>query len=176
MNQAAFRLLGVPDKTKLDTLISNLHTPFTAEILKAFSNFQTISEIAITLTELNKSLELLVSAQAVDLENTELKQQIYIILIRDNTMQRELEQIRSRRSKLIAMGELASRVAHEIRNPLNGISVLAQRIQKEFKPAQEQTEFKRMTQSIRSESDRINEIIEAFLQYARTPDLKMKHT
>ena len=37
-----------------------------------------------------------------------------------------------RRDRLAAMGELASTVAHEVRNPLNAIAMSAQRLQREF--------------------------------------------
>ena len=37
-----------------------------------------------------------------------------------------------RRDRLSAMGELASTVAHEVRNPLNAIAMSAQRLRREF--------------------------------------------
>ncbi len=55
-------------------------------------------------------------------------------VIKDLTEQRRLEEQMHRREKLLAMGELASGVAHEIRNPLNAISMIAQRFEKEFVP------------------------------------------
>ncbi len=99
---------------------------------------------------------------------------LFLIIIRDFTTQKELETIRSRRSKLLAMGELASRVAHEIRNPLNGIAMLAQRLQKEFTPTEQQDEYKKMTGAIRQETRRINEIVQSFLLYAKTPKMSFE--
>jgi len=56
----------------------------------------------------------------------------FIIVINDLTESRRLEEESKRREKLSAMGELASGVAHEIRNPINAIGMIAQRLDKEF--------------------------------------------
>jgi signal transduction histidine kinase len=116
---------------------------------------------------------ILVSSGAFPFSHDGQEDLIYLILLRDYTSQKELEDLRQRRSKLLAIGQLASRVAHEIRNPLNGIGVLAQRIRKEFRPEEDISEFDDMTDSIREETSRINAIIETFLAYAKTPDLKL---
>ena len=173
-NHAAAKRLEVSVEKATGKKITELNTTLSAETMHSFSTFKTLNEIPEQIQNGSSKYELLISANAVHIKEEEGNQQIYIILLRDNTLQRELEDFRNRKSKLQAMGSLASRVAHEIRNPLNGIAMLAQRIQKEFKPPNETEEFERMTQSIRSESGRINEIIEAFLFYARSPELKIK--
>ena len=70
------------------------------------------------------------------------------------------------------MGELASGVAHEIRNPINAIGMIAQRLNKEFKPASNSSEYSDITRLLRNEVDRINKIITQFLSYARPIELK----
>ena len=42
------------------------------------------------------------------------------------------EEALRRRDRLAAMGELASTVAHEVRNPLNAVGMTAQRLKREF--------------------------------------------
>ncbi len=173
-NLAAAKRLEISVEEAKGKKITDLNTTLSAETIRSFSAFKTLNEVPEQIQSGSSKYELLISANAVHIKEEEGNQPIYIILLRDNTLQRELEDFRNRKSKLQAMGGLASRVAHEIRNPLNGIAVLAQRIQKEFKPQTEVEEFQRMTQSIRSESGRINEIIEAFLFYARSPELKIQ--
>jgi len=71
-----------------------------------------------------------------------------------------------RKEKLTAMGELAAGVAHEVRNPLNAISMSVQRLGKslELEPASKE---QKMISTIRNEINRIGEIIQQFLSFAR---------
>ena len=82
-------------------------------------------------------------------------------------VQRELQ----RTEKLIAMGELASGVAHEIRNPLNAIAMIAQRFSMEFVPRRGAAEYRALTGVLRTEAQRVNAIITHFLRFARPPRL-----
>lgn len=88
----------------------------------------------------------------------------------------ELEaQIRST-EELSAMGQLAAGVAHEIKNPLNAISLVVQRLEKEFvQPDQEtQREYEKFTRIVRSEIARVNQIIGQFLLIARPLATKLE--
>jgi signal transduction histidine kinase len=83
-----------------------------------------------------------------------------------------LENDKAISSRLVAMGELASGVAHEIRNPLNAIRVIIQRLQREFIPQTDKNEYNELTDIIRKETDRINGTIEQFLNFARPQVLR----
>jgi signal transduction histidine kinase len=85
-------------------------------------------------------------------------------------VQREL----LRTEKLTALGELASGVAHEIRNPLNAIAMIAQRFQQEFTPSSDAAEYHTLTTVLRTEAERVNGIIVNFLRYARPPRLRLE--
>ena len=98
----------------------------------------------------------------------------FIIVINDVTEARKLEEESKRKEKLSAMGELASGVAHEIRNPINAIGMIAQRLDKEFKVESEEEEFHSITSLLRSEVTRINKIITQFLSYAKPLSLQIK--
>lgn len=87
-----------------------------------------------------------------------------------------LEEERARRERSFALGELASGVAHEIRNPLNAIHVVAQRLDREFTPTQGEPEYRQLTGTVRGEVGRINRIVEQFLGYARPPALDPRPT
>ena len=82
-----------------------------------------------------------------------------------------LEADKALSAKLVAMGELAGGVAHEIRNPLNAISVIIQRLEREFKPQSDEAEYKELTAIIRKETDKINDSVKNFLTLARPPVL-----
>jgi len=69
-----------------------------------------------------------------------------------------------RNARLVAMGELAAHVAHEIRNPLNTIQLTAQQMARE--PGLAET-FHTLADDIRAESQRIEMIVRQFLDFAR---------
>jgi len=93
--------------------------------------------------------------------------QNYIIVIKDITSIKQLQEQSRRNEKLTAMGELASGVAHEIRNPINVIGMVAQRLLKEFNPDENREEYLSITSLLKDEVTRINKIITQFLQFAK---------
>jgi PAS domain S-box-containing protein len=98
----------------------------------------------------------------------------FTVVIKDLTETKRLEEDAKRNEKLSAMGELASGVAHEIRNPINAIGMIAQRLNKEFIPTSSQTEYNDITQLLRTEVSRVNKIITQFLNYAKPIELNLK--
>jgi signal transduction histidine kinase len=76
-----------------------------------------------------------------------------------------------RRDRLAAMGELASTVAHEIRNPLNAIAMSAQRLDAETFSGPDADEGRSLVGIIQRESARIDTRIQQFLAFARPPAL-----
>lgn len=89
---------------------------------------------------------------------------------------REMEERIRLKEELSAMGQLAAGVAHEIKNPLNAISLVVQRLQQEFKwpILEEQKEYERFTQIVRNEIARVNTIIGQFLMMAKPPEIKLE--
>lgn len=89
-----------------------------------------------------------------------------VIVFRDLTEIKELESRARRSERLSAVGELAAGIAHEIRNPLasirGSIEVLKERGM--FNSKDEE-----LVKVILKESDRLNQIIQGFLDYVRTP-------
>ncbi len=90
-----------------------------------------------------------------------------IVVVYDITRLKEFERKSTRRERLSEMGNLAAGVAHEIRNPLNTISIAAQRLSSEFATGRDSDEYLSITNQIKSEIKRLNEIISKFLTLAR---------
>jgi len=89
----------------------------------------------------------------------------------------EMERRIEKAERLSALGQLAAGVAHEIRNPLNAISMASQRLKREFIPADGSKieEFQTITGIIRDEIRRLNGIIEEFLTFSKSRRLEMQN-
>lgn len=77
-----------------------------------------------------------------------------------------------------AWGEVARRLAHEIKNPLTPIRLSAERLQHRLKPNLDEESAKlldRMSNTIVNQVDSMKTMVDAFSEYARTPELKLKN-
>ena len=81
-----------------------------------------------------------------------------------------------RAQQAMAWGEVARRIAHEIKNPLTPIKLSTQRLRKKF--AQGSADFSRVfdecTQTIVQEVDGLKALVDEFSQYARMPSSRAR--
>lgn len=87
---------------------------------------------------------------------------------------RSLEEEIHRNERLSELGNLAATVAHEIRNPLNSISMGMQRLKAEFTPVQDAGEYAHFLTLMQDEVRRLNRIVEQFLSLARPLQLSLE--
>jgi PAS domain S-box-containing protein len=104
---------------------------------------------------------------------TEQNEPATILVLRDLTEQKRLEAQVQRQERLTALGELASGVAHEIRNPLNAIGTVVQQLDRDFQPVNQPEEYHQLARLVYQEVKRINATIENFLKFARPPALQI---
>lgn len=105
--------------------------------------------------------------------DTVANEDLSVYLIRDVTDIRELENQKRQSEKMAAVGGLAAGIAHEIRNPLAGISGSIQLLEQDM---QDETQRKLM-KIVLKEIDRLNNLITEFLDYAKPekqPDQKVQ--
>lgn len=100
---------------------------------------------------------------------------IFWLQARHLAERRALEATVAREQRLSAVGNLAAGVAHEIRNPLNAISIGLQRLRTEFAPPEPSArdEYARFTEIMRAEVGRLNTIVDRFLALARPSRLTL---
>jgi signal transduction histidine kinase len=100
---------------------------------------------------------------------------IFWLQARHLAERRALEAAVAREQRLSAVGNLAAGVAHEIRNPLNAISIGLQRLRKEFAPSESagRAEYEHFTEIMQAEVGRLNTIVDRFLTLARPSRLTL---
>ena len=76
-----------------------------------------------------------------------------------------------------AWGDVARRIAHEIKNPLTPIQLSAERIKKKFGPllSHDSNTLIQMVDVITRQTDDIRRIVDEFSKFARMPELKLKN-
>ncbi len=75
-----------------------------------------------------------------------------------------------------AWGEVARRMAHEIKNPLTPIQLSAERIQRRYLPGMKEMEaevLSRATNTIISQVEAMRDMVNAFSEYARAPEINI---
>ena len=89
----------------------------------------------------------------------------------------EIERQLEKAERLSALGQLAAGVAHEIRNPLNAISMATQRLKRDFVPSDPQKvdDFQNLSGVIKDEIKRLNGIIEEFLTFSKSRRLELSN-
>ncbi len=93
----------------------------------------------------------------------EIEEELSLLLIKDVTEIRQLENQLKQKEKLAAVGQLAAGIAHEIRNPLAGISGSIQMLVQDDLEADQ----KKLMNIVLKEIDRLNNLITEFLDYAK---------
>lgn len=91
--------------------------------------------------------------------------ELSVYLLKDVTEVRELENELKQKDKLATIGQLAAGIAHEIRNPLAGISGSIQLLSQDEENID--SDQKKLMKIILKEIDRLNNLITEFLDYAK---------
>lgn len=147
---------------KLDVLFNTNNMDL---ILKSGSN---VTPISVSIDDENKYL-LFSKNQFAILED----EKDTILVLRDISKIKSFEERLQRKERLVAMGELASGVAHEIRNPLNTISTITQQLAKDFEPVNNAEEYFELANLVHKEVKRINNTIKDFLRFAKPEEIKL---
>ena len=86
-------------------------------------------------------------------------------------LQRSKDELNSSR-RMVEIARLGGEVAHEIKNPLNSIYMILQRLQLEFEVKERGEEFAGLLEISYSEIERLNKIVEQFLSLSRKLEIR----
>jgi two-component system sensor histidine kinase PilS (NtrC family) len=91
----------------------------------------------------------------------------YVVIFQDLTELRDMETRLRRSEKLSAIGRMAASIAHEVRNPLASMSGSIQVLKKGLDL---EDEDHHLMDIVLKETERLNDLVSNFLDYARPPD------
>ncbi len=167
MNESAARLLHLNPAECIGREPSAFLTKELHDALALAHAGERVVEQEITLPAGNRNnpereRTLLVSASAVATATGENAG--CVLILRDVSELKRLEEQVRRQEKLAAVGQLAAGVAHEIRNPLSSIKGFAVHLGSRFP---EDSPDARAAQTLVAETDRLNRVVTELIEYAR---------
>jgi len=159
-SQIAGRAVGevFPPPSPLSSLVAR-----TADLGRSHADFDA------TLTRADGG-RLTVSAVASLVSNPRGENRGVVLVLRDLSRVRELEEQLQRSDRLAALGILAAGMAHEVRNPLVGVRAAAQLMEREPGFPSSLREF---TGIIIREVDRLNRLVDGLLAFAGRRPLRL---
>jgi two-component system, NtrC family, nitrogen regulation sensor histidine kinase NtrY len=161
MNRSAEKLIGHAESETMDHPLSDV-LPELDEMMKAARDgTQRLVQGQITITRDGHESNLSVRVSA---EQTSQSRDSYIITLDDIT-----ELVSAQRTS--AWGDVARRIAHEIKNPLTPIQLSAERIRRKFGKVitEDKAIFEQCTDTIVRQVDDIRRMVDEFSRFARMP-------
>ena len=175
LNQTAERLFGLGAAEALGRPFADVLGRDLAVIDRALERGEEVNE-EICRCRIPAGPELTLAVSTSLIRGTRNEPETAVVVIQDLTEKVAMEAEMRRRDRLVSMGALASGVAHEVRNPLNAISVIVQRLEREFRPTDEESEYLGLIGLVRDQVQRVNRIIKDFLSLSRPPQLRLRQT
>src|SRR5712675_3130134 len=161
LNRSAEKLIGQAESEVLDHPLSEV-LPELDELMKsAREGTQKLVQGQITINRDGHERNLSVRVSA---EQTSQSRDSYIITLDDIT-----ELVSAHRTS--AWGDVARRIAHEIKNPLTPIQLSAERIRRKFGKViiEDRAVFEQCTDTIVRQVDDIRRMVDEFSKFARMP-------
>lgn len=141
-----------------------------ADLLNAIHKKEQLYNQEKTLIRDNEEINIRISTYPLNYED---KNKGLVMIIEDITELRKIKSEMQRNDKLASIGQLSAGIAHEIRNPLAIIKMIANTMQKEIGNNQE---LRQELQVIDEEVERANSVIKSLLKFSKTnkPEKKME--
>jgi two-component system nitrogen regulation sensor histidine kinase NtrY len=164
MNRSAIKLLGLVDQRDSGLSMQAAVPEFSALFERLTGSFSESVQEEIKLTRRGKQENLLV--RMATRRNTDGALEGYVVAFDDVT-----DLVSAQR--MAAWGDVARRIAHEIKNPLTPIQLSAQRIRRKFSPhlsAEDAERLEQMTEVVERQTSDLRRIVDEFSKFARMPE------
>jgi two-component system nitrogen regulation sensor histidine kinase NtrY len=161
LNRSAEKLIGHAESETLDHPLSDVLPELDDMMKTAREGTQRLVQGQITISRDGHERNLSVRVSA---EQTSQSRDSYIITLDDIT-----ELVSAQRTS--AWGDVARRIAHEIKNPLTPIQLSAERIRRKFGRVitEDKAIFEQCTDTIVRQVDDIRRMVDEFSRFARMP-------
>jgi two-component system, NtrC family, nitrogen regulation sensor histidine kinase NtrY len=161
LNRSAEKLIGQAESETLDRPLADVLPELDDMMRNAREGTQRLVQGQITVLRDGNERNLSVRVSA---EQTNQKRDSYIITLDDIT-----ELVSAQRTS--AWGDVARRIAHEIKNPLTPIQLSAERIRRKFGKVitEDKVIFEQCTDTIVRQVDDIRRMVDEFSRFARMP-------
>jgi two-component system nitrogen regulation sensor histidine kinase NtrY len=161
LNRSAEKLIGHAESETLGHPLSEIIPELEDMMRTAREGTQRLVQGQVTITRDGRERNLSVRVSA---EHTSQSQDSYIITLDDIT-----DLVSAQRTS--AWGDVARRIAHEIKNPLTPIQLSAERIRRKFGKVitEDKAIFEQCTDTIVRQVDDIRRMVDEFSRFARMP-------
>ena len=119
------------------------------------------------------SMQLLVSANPIFGDKGQLTG--VMVVAQDISERIAMEKQAQHSRRLTELGSLAAGLAHDIRNPLNAIGMVIQRLRGEIKVESSKREFDEFVETLDTEQKKLNLLVEKILQVAKSARPQMEY-
>ncbi|SIT04541.1 sensor histidine kinase NtrY-like [Paracoccus saliphilus] len=164
LNRSAIRLLGLEPGRDIDAPLSDAVPEFAALFQRLSASVAETVQDEIRLTR-DGQMESLLVRMAVR-RNTDGELEGYVVAFDDVT-----ELVSAQR--MAAWGDVARRVAHEIKNPLTPIQLSAERLRRKFTPLagpEDKASLDQYVEVIIRQTGDLRRIVDEFSRFARMPE------
>ncbi|MEZ5779649.1 MAG: PAS domain-containing sensor histidine kinase [Paracoccaceae bacterium] len=163
LNRAATRLLQLDENTDHDRLLGEAVPEFRGLLQRLRDGIGEVAQEEIKVSRGGR-LESLLVRMAIR-RNADGRLEGYVVAFDDVT-----DLVSAQR--MAAWGDVARRIAHEIKNPLTPIQLSAERIQRKFTPlvGDEADTLEQMTSVIVRQTNDLRRIVDEFSKFARMPE------
>ncbi|RII32596.1 PAS domain-containing protein [Clostridium chromiireducens] len=131
------------------------------QMINAVENERFVKDIEIELSNNDKNIVIKVDVYPLSLEN---RNKGLVLIIDDITEIKKIKHQMQRNDKLASVGQLATGIAHEIRNPLAIIKMIEQTMVSELK---DNKEVVKELEIIDEEIERANKVIKSLMEFGK---------